>query len=1555
MASLPQTTRTGQNEDDFWDRLHHQHNRPVSLLRMSARRASAPFRIMPRVHLLSDQFDQQQGVRVPVSKARFRTMDALLDQLNESIPLPFGVRRLHTPYGKTQVSSLEDLKPHGKYVVASGTRQVRGVDLEAMERRKRRREEAQRRWNFQPQQSPAGASQSSIQLLQIDQQHQQNGENEATTSAAYHSDPKESNNHYRTTTTTQTMDTVHTSGTKQAQQKLGSFMPVTFKQVFFVLNGHPHRVYRALINPTRRGQLDQLLEEVSHGLQAAIFRLYSFDGDRVLSIDQLLQLKDMRAVAVPRHEQLTLNGISPHSNIVRPGRAPPVVGELNSSANAFTSLPPIHRIPKKVTSRSSKSSSGASSSTNVKESVEFDSRVNKRKKLLNDLPTFAAEENGRQRMQKADNNQIGEAAVGKGNSSIGSRLEHGQMVAKTANSIVSADSDSGRPRTELESEPIVGQDEEEENHLLVEDEEKEEEEEEEEDYPEEPEELRALRREAEEEEEEHVKDGEREREEEEERAEKGRESSQKKEEEKDGEEERKRGKGEEEQNGEATEEEKGDQNELEGRTELDEAAANQDVTNMEIDQKIDANKEALVEHEQHGHENQEDQEAGDEHIQDDQEKKTERVADEHGKLGHEKPAHQQQQQQEKPFMLGVYSDELEQILYGEAAVKIQSAWRGYSTRKELKNGQLGVPPQVMVNGAKTVQRHSSKRHKKKKDMYKANERHLAALNNVARPRTPRHDATLDSSSEREEATHGTDLMMERNKERLSWETPEALDHPAAAGDKQALKNLHNEFLYTVTVITGNRWAADTEANLYIDMHGTDSDSGRLWLKQEFTNWLHSGPAGPRFRQNQSDSFTFRLPSRLGIINRLTVGHERHGYGAGVFIDRILVTEDEVDEADEVTAAEAPEGQMPPFVEHCADCRQFLFLCNRWFDSGQVDGKLERNVRLSAFYMISSIPVDGRVTRGRWEFVLHGGTTDGRGGTSSQLAITGYGTAGQSTTSGLYDSRMANAPSDALMQLDFGNIGELLKVRVELDGGDGTSPDYFLNFVEFKDLDTDENFVVMCGKWLRWRSAKKGDQPFRELIAFHIGVEPLPLIIYEGKIRAIHSPVNCLIAEELRLELHGDLGDTGHVLVPMSADKNGVKPGDDGTDAENADAVQWTDIPFRMEAVSVGRVGGARVHFVPNFTGEQIFEGLLTLQNIFKKQNVWPPAAANSSFVFSQIRLTESPHTPYRYVLNRSQLHERRCDQPENYSLVKELLTTEMEGISTRLRNRKNQSKKMPRKWLLQMALSEGSTILPEVFLCWEKEALAMTPLDSPLSDGILSYQHENVDNFELFTKVRILSDGQTFLEAPNSVQIGQQNEAAANKMPFTYVDKVRICDTANGDELRFPSADCMLQRHSVYELPAVWPDRSPMPILIYSVRIATGPSTDPTNPELIVQLNLFGEYGDVGQRKLIRDDQQEHQQQTVASDQQQHEMPPPLFAPKTSCAFEFEAVSIGDIHCAEVMVDTKDTDFCWECTEMVITDFRGRYAPFYAFKFASPFTVKCRAQIADVLPFTDAL
>lgn len=71
-----------------------------------------------------------------------------------------------------------------------------------------------------------------------------------------------------------------------------------------------------------------------------------------------------------------------------------------------------------------------------------------------------------------------------------------------------------------------------------------------------------------------------------------------------------------------------------------------------------------------------------------------------------------------------------------------------------------------------------------------------------------------------------------------------------------------------------------------------------------------------------------------------------------------------------------------------------------------------------------------------------------------------------------------------------DIGELLKLRVELCGG-GDSPDYFIDQVELRDLDTQDRCIVPCGKWLRWNSTRKGDQPFREFLTFRLGAEPLP--------------------------------------------------------------------------------------------------------------------------------------------------------------------------------------------------------------------------------------------------------------------------------------------------------------------------------------------------------------------------------------------------------------------------------------------------------------------------------
>ncbi|KIH50662.1 hypothetical protein ANCDUO_19256 [Ancylostoma duodenale] len=66
---------------------------------------------------MKNEFDPEEleyGVRVPISKSRYRNFDSLLDDLNANIQMPFGVRRLTTPMGRTSIHDIDELQHLGK-------------------------------------------------------------------------------------------------------------------------------------------------------------------------------------------------------------------------------------------------------------------------------------------------------------------------------------------------------------------------------------------------------------------------------------------------------------------------------------------------------------------------------------------------------------------------------------------------------------------------------------------------------------------------------------------------------------------------------------------------------------------------------------------------------------------------------------------------------------------------------------------------------------------------------------------------------------------------------------------------------------------------------------------------------------------------------------------------------------------------------------------------------------------------------------------------------------------------------------------------------------------------------------------------------------------------------------------------------------------------------------------------------------------------------------------------------------------------------------------------
>ncbi|XP_061571515.1 retinitis pigmentosa 1-like 1 protein isoform X2 [Cololabis saira] len=77
--------------------------------------------------------NQFGGVRMAIHKRSFKCFDALLDDLTQKVPLPFGVRTITTPRGTHAIKHLEQLQDGGCYV-CSDQRQVKPINMDLANR-----------------------------------------------------------------------------------------------------------------------------------------------------------------------------------------------------------------------------------------------------------------------------------------------------------------------------------------------------------------------------------------------------------------------------------------------------------------------------------------------------------------------------------------------------------------------------------------------------------------------------------------------------------------------------------------------------------------------------------------------------------------------------------------------------------------------------------------------------------------------------------------------------------------------------------------------------------------------------------------------------------------------------------------------------------------------------------------------------------------------------------------------------------------------------------------------------------------------------------------------------------------------------------------------------------------------------------------------------------------------------------------------------------------------------------------------------------------------------
>ncbi|CAF0870561.1 unnamed protein product [Didymodactylos carnosus] len=109
----------------------------------------------------------------------------------------------------------------------------------------------------------------------------------------------------------------------------------------------------------------------------------------------------------------------------------------------------------------------------------------------------------------------------------------------------------------------------------------------------------------------------------------------------------------------------------------------------------------------------------------------------------------------------------------------------------------------------------------------------------------------------------------------------------------------------LTVFTGNKRGAGTDADVYLTLFGELGESGAILLDNKKNN----------FEQGSIDHFDIEIPS-VGKIDKILIAHNNKNIAAGWFLDKILI--DDID-------------------QH----RKYEFRCQKWLATNEDDGQIAR--------------------------------------------------------------------------------------------------------------------------------------------------------------------------------------------------------------------------------------------------------------------------------------------------------------------------------------------------------------------------------------------------------------------------------------------------------------------------------------------------------------------------------------------------------------------------------------------------------------------------------------
>ncbi|XP_004408596.1 PREDICTED: lipoxygenase homology domain-containing protein 1 isoform X1 [Odobenus rosmarus divergens] len=336
----------------------------------------------------------------------------------------------------------------------------------------------------------------------------------------------------------------------------------------------------------------------------------------------------------------------------------------------------------------------------------------------------------------------------------------------------------------------------------------------------------------------------------------------------------------------------------------------------------------------------------------------------------------------------------------------------------------------------------------------------------------------------------------------------------------ALEQKDKSTTFSVTVKTGDKKNAGTDANVFITLFGTQDNTGMTLLKSSKTN-------SDKFERDSIEIFTVETLD-LGDLRKVRIGHDNTGKAPGWFVDWV-----EVD---------------APSLGKC-----MTFPCGRWLAKNEDDGAIVRDLfhaELQTRLYTPFVP---------YEITLY--TSDVFGaGTDANIFIVIYGCDAVCTqqkylcTNKREQKLFFERKSASRFIMELEDVGEIIeKIRIGHDNT-GVNPGWHCSHVDIRrllpDKDGTETLTFPCDRWLA--TSEDDKKTIRELVPYDIFTEkymrdgslrqvykeveePLDIVLYSVQIFTGNVPGAGTDAK-VYITIYGDLGDTGERYLGKSENR-----------------------------------------------------------------------------------------------------------------------------------------------------------------------------------------------------------------------------------------------------------------------------------------------------------------------------------------------------------------------------------------------------------------------------------